>query len=293
MIDRNMIRSMAQAFGELNRLNVQLATGQRVNKPSDDVPAMGKIFRLQRDNGQLATYTQTAKEAQGVLGTATSTLEQVSELLIQVKQLGTQAATETYNAEERAVMANEVDAYLDSIIALANVDYGGDYIFSGESTDTSPFATTTDAVGNVVSVAYQGSGLQTEVAVADGISAPTNIVGALIFQGGGDVFDTVMQLRDAMAADDRDEINRLLGELNAAHTDVRLSLGRFGASQAQISFLMASNDTLSGRNTERISDLQDADVADVGVHYNTALAHMQMVMSIAADNVASSILNFL
>lgn len=293
MLDRNLIRSMSETLEELSRLNVQLSTGRRISKPSDDVPAVGRIFTLQRESGQIATYTETAKTADGVLSTATSTLEQVSELLIHVKQLATQAATETYTATDRAMISHEVDACLDSLIALANVDYSGNHIFAGESVDTAPFSVTTDADGNVIRVAYEGGCLSTEVTVADGLSAPTNIVGALVFQGEGDVFETVIQLRNAMAADDRDEITRLIGQLETAHTDVRLSLGRFGANQAQLSFLVASHEAQQGQNTEALSGILDTDIAEVGVRYNTTLAHLQMVMSIAADNVARSIINFL
>ncbi len=293
MLDRNLLFAMSRNLERLVKLNEQLSTGQRVNTVSDDVIAAGQIMRLSRENDQVGVYLANMHSVDSMLSFATGTLGKVSETMTRLKELATQAATETYSATERQIMAEGVANLLDTLVALANVETRGSYVFSGEATHTAPYAVTTDMDGNVVSVDYQGAAIAAEVAVGPGTMRQANLVGREIFEGVGDLFQTLIDLRDAMRADDTAQINQLLGELTTAHTDVRVTLGRYGERQSQLHVLRTSLERLSELNTGAVSDRQDADVAEVAVQYNSMMALMQMVMKVAAEAVRPSIVNFM
>ncbi|MHC4787908.1 MAG: hypothetical protein ACYS8K_01710, partial [Planctomycetota bacterium] len=146
---------------------------------------------------------------------------------------------------------------------------------------------------DVQSVTYQGEAITTEVSIGPGTMSEMNFVGSAIFQGDGELFETVIALREAMRAGDTDEINRLIGELDVSHADIRLSLGRLGERQAQLQVTGVSLEAIKGLNEQVISDKQDADIAEVSVQYNSTLVLLQMVMKIAAEGVKPSIVNFL
>jgi len=293
MLDRNMLFAMARNLEQLVKLNQQLGTGQRVNTVSDDVVAAGQAMRLQRENEQIAVYLGNMDSVDNMLSFATSTLGRASETIVRVKELAIQAATDTYTHTERQIMAEGVDQLLQTLLSLANVQNKGAYLFAGEAIHTAPFAATTDVTGTVLSVAYQGEVATTEVMVGPATTSQMNLVGQQVFQDDGDLFATVIGLRDAMRADDIDEISRLIGELETSHTDIRRSLGRLGERQAQLQVTRTSLGRLSDLNAQAITDRLDADVSELAVQYNSMMALMQMVVKVAAEGAVPSIIDFL
>jgi flagellar hook-associated protein 3 FlgL len=293
MLDRNLVYGMNRDLERLSKLNEQLSTGQRINTFSDDVPGADAVLRLQRANGRIGTYLENIDSAGSMLSSATSTLQSVSEVMTQIRQLAVQAATETYSDTDRQIMAQGVDNMLNTLVSLANVDLKGNYVFAGEATHTSPYAVTKDAAGQVQSVTYQGEMVSTEAGVGPRSTTEMNLVGEGIFRRTGDIFRSVMQLRDAMKAGDTQAINQLLGALDTSHTDITVSLGRLGERQNQLQVMKASLQTLKGLNDQGIADKQGADMAQVTVEYNSMQALLQMVMKIAAQGAMPSIMDYM
>lgn len=292
-LDRNLLQSMAQNLERLAQLNQQLSSGLRVNTISDDVPATGQILEMQRENERISTYMDNLTRANGVLSVATSNLSRVSETISSIRELGVQAATDTYTGANRQVMAEGVDSMLDTLISLANAQFNGQYVFSGEAINTAPFQPVTDASGRVTAVTYQGEPIATGAAVGPGIEAQVNLVGRAVFQQGADLFASVIALRDAISASDRDEIGRQLEQVNASHDRIRQNVGQLGEKQNQLQFMRTSLEGLQGFNAQLISDKQDADISQVSIEYNSTMTLLQMVMKVAAYAVKPSIFDFL
>lgn len=67
-------------------------------------------------------------------------LGQISDYMGRIHELLVKGANATYNADDRSIIANEVDEYLRQIIQVANsTDYDGKTIFSGNATNITPF----------------------------------------------------------------------------------------------------------------------------------------------------------
>lgn len=293
MMNRNLLYSMNDNLDKLSELNEQISSGLRVRTVSDDVLAAGKVMQLQRENDRLDALLSNAARANTMLSFTTSTLQTASETITRIKELATQAATETYGANERAIMAEGVDELLETLVSMGNTQTQGAYVFSGESTHTTPFVEQRDADGKITSVSYVGASVGTEVSVGPGTSAAVNLVGRNVFQGDTDIYASVIQLRDAMRANDTDAINELLGTINDCHTQNRLLLGRLGERMDQMDVSKSSLESLQALNTQIISDNQDADIASVTVDYNSMYTLTQMVMKVAAQTVQPSIVDFL
>jgi len=293
MLDRCVMSSLEHNLERLAKLNEQLSTGLRVNTASDDVAATGQILQLQRENGRLATYLNNITWAENTLGIATDALQEASGIITRIKELGIQAATGTYSDVDREAMAEGVDGLLHSLIALTNTRAGGAYLFSGEATNSSSYAFSTDASGDILSVTYQGAMVSTEVSLGASTDLQVNLVGKTMFEGEGDLFETVIRLRDAIRAGDLNEINSVRGDLDTCHDDVRRSLGRLGESLDQMGVLRAVFERFMERNDQLISDNQDADIAEVTIEYNSQMALLEMTMKVAAQMVKPSLLSFL
>ncbi len=293
MLDRNLIFSISYNMERLSKLNEQLSTGKRLNTVSDDVPAARQVMFLQRENAKIDACLQNLNMVESMLAVSTSTLQSVSETVSRVKELAIQAATGTYTPANRRAMAEGVNGLLESLVSMANVEQNGAYVFSGQSTRTAPFEVTRNIDGDIDSVVYVGEMVSTEAVVAPGVTAEANLVGKDIFQRQGDLFETLIELRDAMRADDMDEINRLIGSLETSHEDIRQSLGQLGERHAQLQLLRTVTENLRGFNEQVISDRQDADISRLSIEYNSHIALLQIVMKLAASSANLSIANFL
>jgi len=87
--------------------------------------------------------TDAAEEA---VSNAVQTLQQAN-------TLGTQGATETCTPEQRQSLAGQVDASIRQVLASANTETAGRYLFSGDTDQVAPYSI--DSSGNVS--AYNGS----------------------------------------------------------------------------------------------------------------------------------------
>ncbi len=292
MLNRNAVHRLNQTMAELSRLNEQLSTGKRVNTVSDDVFAAGRVMQLERDAQQTSAYVRNLETADTMLSCATSSLESATELIANIRTLAVQASTDTYTDADRRVMAEDVNGYLDGLVTLANVKFSGSYVFSGEATGTAAFAHTVDENGHIQSVHYDGAPISTRVETSPGALTEINLVGSTVFQRNGDVFDVVLRLRDAMEAGDREEISALLEDLETSHTELREILGRLGGRQDQLRTVAGTFDTQLYQNEEYVSELRDADVADLAVEFNTAMSRLQTIMKIAVESSLPSIVDF-
>ncbi len=293
MLDRNILFSLGRNLEALAELSEQLSTGLKVNTVSDDVPATRQILLLERENERIDAYVRNQESAQRFLALATSSLQDASETLSRVKELAVQAATGTYSDVQRSTIAENVDGLLGSLFAVANSRAEWGYVFAGEATSTAPFQVTAETSGYMQSITYQGAPASTEVAVGARSVTELNLVGSDAFRNDGDLFGTVIALRDAMWAGDIDEINRLIGELEVAHADVRQSVARLGAQQEHVDVLRGAAEGFKVLNEQFLSDRQDANIAEVAVQYNSMMALLQMVMRLSADVVRPTIFDYL
>jgi flagellar hook-associated protein 3 FlgL len=156
-----------------------------------------------------------------------------------------------------------------------------------------PFVASKDATGRIDGVSYQGALVPTEAPVAPGVTADMNVVGSEIFQGGGDLFGAVIELRDAIRTGDVEELRTLIGDLDRGRDAVLRGVGRLGERQAQIEILRNSTERMRQLNEQIISDRRDADMAELSVEYNSQMALLKVVMQVAASSAKPSIADFL
>lgn len=293
MMNRELMHHLSRNMDRLNDLNRQLGSGKRILKVSDDVPGARQIMHLQQENGRIDSYLQNMSDVEDTLNVAASTVGQVLDIISAVKERAVQSATDTYNSTDRQAIAEDVDGMLQTLLSLTNVRHKGAYVFSGQAAGTIPFVATENAQGLIASVSYQGARVCTEAPVAPGVTAETNVVGSEVFQGNGGLFQTVIELRDAIRTGDMDLIRDGIGKLDLNRSAALRGVGRLGERQTQMGILRTSTEKMLELNEKIISDRSDADMAELSVEYNRQMALLQVVMRVAASSTRPSIADFL
>jgi flagellar hook-associated protein 3 FlgL len=155
----NSIRAMLQQQTSLAKVQSQVSSGKRVNTPADDPIAAVHILELERSQLESQQYAKNSALARSRLNLEEQSLADAGTVLQRVRELTLKASNiGTLNNSDRESIAVELASALEQMQDIANrKDGGGEYLFSGFSTLTQPFAGA--ASGNVSYAGDQGARL--------------------------------------------------------------------------------------------------------------------------------------
>ncbi|WP_337842396.1 flagellar hook-associated protein FlgL [Rheinheimera sp.] len=265
------IRNIQISSDRYSKLSVQMATNERITKPSDD--PLGSVLTL-RLNSELTTLEQYGKNMQQAtysLSQQETQLSSINNLLLSVQSLVTAAADGSYGTDELKAMANELDVLLPGIVDLLNARDGeGKYLFAGSEIDQQPFVK--DASGQYI---YQGDGQVRKVAVSAETLVSANITGVQLAPGAAfinELQDYVTLLQAPPATGAGAESRQMLDELEAM-------LGRTTAALTQIGGTVSSLDELKNTNVD-IAQFTETLRDDINaVHYPSAYIDMNNALA--------------
>ena len=125
--------------GELQKVQNQLASGMRVNLPSEDPVAAVNYMDYDSRLRQIKSYTSIIQNTESKLNVIDGNLNSATDNLQRLRELAVQMANGIYSEEERINAASEVDQMLRDLVAVANSDYKGTALFGGTMVDEPPF----------------------------------------------------------------------------------------------------------------------------------------------------------
>lgn len=169
--------AMQEQQAQLQKTELQIASGLRISKPSDDPSAAVKVLDLKANLDTLDQYSRNSSIAQASLGFEESVVANVNNTLQRIRELAVQGNNSTLEDRDKQSIAQEMYQRLDELVSLANTrDAQGEYIFGGYKVDSPPFV---DING---SVSYRGDGGQRMLQVGDGSQVATRDSGLEVFQ---------------------------------------------------------------------------------------------------------------
>lgn len=155
----------------------QIASGRRVMTAADDPVASARIIQVNQELSQLDQYIDNANSVENRLSLEENQIQQVSTLLVRVRELTIQSDALSMTQTDRQAIAAELDTRLSELLDLANTrDINGEYIFSGFQGGEKPFEKM--ASGEFV---YNGDDGQREVQIASSTRLPISDSGKRIF----------------------------------------------------------------------------------------------------------------
>ncbi len=171
------VNSLLEQQTRLANIQEQIATGKRIIKPSDDPSGIAQILRLNEAISVTDQYQRNADNASNRLTLEESTLDDVQDTLLRIRELALQGNNSTLSQQDRASLALEVRERLDGLLSLANTrDTNQNFLFSGYKVTTRPFSQAADG-----SYVYSGDQGQRSLQISSG----RNIADA---DSGNDVF---------------------------------------------------------------------------------------------------------
>ena len=262
-------QQMGTVQTSLAKSQAQLAAGKQVITPSDSPTQAASIQRLKSILARQDSYGKTLAAVQTRLQDEESALQSVSNMVVRVKEIAVQAASDTLGAADRKVLGVEMQGLRDQIFSMANIqDSSGNYLFAGSRVDQPAFSE--NGFGDV---SYQGDQTRMRVSVGDQRTVQLNRSGSEAFvtvvrtnpkgeQTGIGFFQALDQLTEAVKTSDPLAMQRGIGEMDELQNGLTLSLAQVGTdmnvAEAQNSVLEETR--LSLKST--LSNIEDLDYAE-------------------------------
>jgi len=242
---------------------LQLASGKRINKPSDDPTGAAQILGLSESLKVTEQYQKNIEHARSRLELEDAALGSVGDALQRARELAVQGLNDTNGAQDRAAIAQEIRQLTDEVLGLANrKDGAGEYLFAGFQGQNAPFSH--DGSGNFSYAGDQGQRqLQVGPArqVADGDSG-LDVFMKVPAAGGGfeDVFSTLYKLATDLEANAPNA-----GSLDQIDAAMDHLLGFRATAGARLNAI-DSQATINGALLEQLnatrSNIEDLDYAE-------------------------------
>jgi flagellar hook-associated protein 3 FlgL len=217
--------------------SLQMATGNRINKPSDDPAGAAEMVFNRAQSSEADTFLRSATSVSGLLQTTDSTLSSVVTALQRAISLGVEGANGTLSDTDRADVANELTGIQQQLLSLANTDYQGEFIFSGTAT-VQPFVSDNTSPSGV---AYNGNDGTNSVQVGENYSLQINVPGAQLFtSSSGNMFQSIADLISALQTNINvgqavDEVSRAYNYITGQRVSYGNALNQLQSQQNYLS----------------------------------------------------------
>ena len=137
MMAMNAARNLGTSYSRLATSTERLSSGLRINRSADDAAGLAIRELMRAEIAGMNQGIRNANDAISLIQTADGALQIIDEKLIRMKELAEQAATGTYNSDQRLMIESEYQQMASEITRIAMAtDFGGLHLLDGTLTGT-------------------------------------------------------------------------------------------------------------------------------------------------------------
>lgn len=120
-----------------DKLNTQMATEKKINRPSDDPVVAIRALRLRTNVSQVTQYYgKNVPDAESWLKVTEDALSTVSDVITDMIAQCTSGANEKLTSADRNTILDALKSLRDEVYATGNADYAGRSVFTGYRTES-------------------------------------------------------------------------------------------------------------------------------------------------------------
>lgn len=208
-----VMRNLQKNRSEMTDLQNQAATQKRINKPSDDPVAAARVLGTRSEDRGTQQFIKNINAAHAFLDYTDSSLGELSEILVRVKELAIQQANDAgASAETRRVCAEEVAQAFNQSVQIGNRKLGERFVFGGYHTTAAPFTPQGD---------YSGDDGDMHIPIDKDANVAMNVPGNRVFLGEGISSDGLIRPRGEPPKDTK-ELNQFQKDEVQRHQQIQL-----------------------------------------------------------------------
>ena len=171
----NSLTNIFRLSENMEKTQLRIATGKRVNKLSDDAVRINEILSFRSDILQNTQFIRNINQSKLLLNTADSAFNDVSLQLQRAKEIAVSQVSGTATSTTRTFNAIEVDNLISQILSSANIQVENKYVFSGNKVTTTPFSASASGA------LYFGDRNELSMEIAKDSTIGSTIIGSDVF----------------------------------------------------------------------------------------------------------------
>lgn len=239
MMGTQLIRNLSRNLLQSDKIQNQMSTGRKINKPSDDPVGITYALRYRSELSNNEQYQKNASNAASYLDYTDTLLSQTEDIFKRLKELAVKASTETNPQEALDAIHAEVKEMRAQLVDVGNSRINGKYVFNGQMTDIPPYSDATAAGDTTDPYAI-------DFQLGAGVKLPINITGNAIF-GDANASDNAFQILDdlmnalqsttntAAIRDISDRVSDRLTSIVSVHAEIGARTNRLELVQNRLS----------------------------------------------------------
>ncbi|MEJ2635660.1 MAG: flagellar hook-associated protein FlgL [Calditrichia bacterium] len=287
---QNLLSRINNSRERIYTLQRNLATGKRINQISDDPENIEKVMKFNKSLKMMAQFQDNLKNAVDFMSITAQALNDATDVLAHVKELTVQGS-DSLSPDEWNAFAEQIDQMLKQMVDISNTTFKGRYVFGGTNTTQSPFVLSPD--GTVVSQNADGTSGSLKVEIGENKIEKYNITGEDTFAGSTDIFQTLIDLRDAFRAQDGDAVRGLLAAVDSSQNQILEQSANLGAKINRFDMFARQYETQDLKLKQILSDIQDTDAAKAITDLQTEETGLQTALQVLAKTLNISLVDYM
>lgn len=284
----------------LSQTDEELSTGLSVNQASDAPQEIQDIFETRAELGQANTSAQDLSTIQGQVQAADSAVQSAIQLLNQAVSIGTQGASSGTAASTLNDLASQVQSLQQQLVAFANTEVGGVYVFSGDVSGSPPYQLDPSSPTGVDQlVTPQQATLQ--IAGPSGVTFQVSMTAQDLFDQQdssgnpttNNAFQALTNLSQALQGGNASTITQAVAAVQSAADYVNSQTGFYGEAENNISSALDLAQKFQTQDQTQLDGLQNANTAALAVQATQYSTAIDAAMSAQAHKPTTSLFDYL
>lgn len=289
MLNTQLLRNLNNNTIQMNKLQDQLATGRRINRPSDDPVGISFSMRYRSELAANDQYQSNTDAGLSWLSYADTMMDQAGNVVQRLRELAVTASNGTNPQQSLDIVKQEVAQLYEQMVDIGNSQFNGKYVFNGQMTDIKPYT-----LENAKSESTDGAEILFEIGA--GVKIPVNVTGNQIFGDPEDednMFALFDDFKEVLAEGDFAGISDMIGKIDSRMTKMLDVRSDIGAKTNRIELAEERLKDISLNLSELKSKTEDADMAIVITNLKMNENVYQASLSAGAKLIQPSLVDFL
>lgn len=299
MLSSQLILNLNRNAQQMNNTQTQLATGRKINKPSDDPVGITYSLRYRAELSSNEQYQKNVDTAISWLEFNDTVMNQAGEVVQRLRELTVKGSTGTNPQSALDSINEEVQQLKEQLIDISNSKLNGKYIFNGETYDVKPYEFPTNLDGsfdtsNAASIVTDKGKIN--FIVGESVQLPINVNGNEVFgteTEEDNLFVTVNNIMKALTEGDTEELSKQLDNIDTRMNKMLAIRSELGAKTNRVDLMMGRLDDLNINLTDLQAKVEDADYAELAIKSKIQENIYNASLSAGAKIISPSLVDFL
>lgn len=291
---RTIITNLNQSRERMTNLQEQLATGKKLNRPSDNPTDMAIAMRMKtllENNNQ---YNGNIDNSIAAMNAQENAMNDVYEMMVQLKEIAIEGASDSVSV--RNSLALQVGQMFENLIEIANSKVDGKYIFGGTETLAQPFI-----INGAGEAEYKGNQEPIFRQVNENTRVESNLNGIEIFMPGKNgtinIFQTMIDLKTDLENDtDPNQSQKINAKIDDIGNGIEQTLQNFLKIGTRKQLVLFNQDRFISQDIQiraSMSALEDTDFGEAFINFKSEENALNSALSAGARVISPSLLDYL